>query len=168
MKTLSRVLLLLVLVALTAVPAAADGATTYTETFEGDFYLPPGDAWFACFTDTPWEESETHSGYGHYRTNYHVTMTPSGAFILHYQHHVSATTVGDTTGDQYRVNYTWHNHVTGRVGETQHWSWPMSLKNLTKNRVQIQNMMYHVTVNANGEVTAFRVEEGVRCAGPDH
>lgn len=168
MKTLGRVLLLLVFVALTAVPAAAGGATTYTETFEGDFYLEPFDGWFICFTDTPWEQYETHYGPGHYRGNYHITTFPDGTYNMHYTEHVQGDTVGYDTGDQYRTNYTMHEHFAGRVGEVYHWVWPLSMKNVTKNRMQIHDMQIHVTVNANGEVVVSREEIGVRCAGPDH
>lgn len=167
MKTLGRIFLALVLVALTAVPAMADGATTYTETFEGDYYLPPFDAWFGCFTDTPWEQYETHYGWAHYRSVYHVTITPSGAYTMHYTEHVQGDTIGYDTGDVYRTNYTWHERVNGRVGEVQHWVWPLSMKNVTKNRLQIHDVLFHVTVNANGEVTVSREPQGIRCAGPN-
>jgi hypothetical protein len=167
MKTLGRAFLVLVLVALTTVPAMAQGATTYTEIFEGDFYLEPFDAWFICFTDTPWEQYETHYGWSHFRGNYHVTITPSGAYNMHVNYHLQGDTVGYDTGDQYRSNFTWHERINGRVGEVQHWVWPLSMKNVTKNRLQIHDMMIHVTVNANGVVTIEREEIGVRCAGPN-
>jgi hypothetical protein len=169
MKMLGRVFLLLMLVSLTAVPAMAqEGATTYTNTFEGDFYLEPVDGWFLCFTDTPWEQYETHYGPGHYHGVYHVTTTPSGTYTMHYTEHMQGDTVGYDTGDEYRTNYTINEHLNGRIGETYHWVWPLSMKNVTKNRLQIHDIHVHITVNANGEVVVEREEIGVRCAGPDH
>jgi hypothetical protein len=165
MKTLARICLALMLVGLATMPAMADGATTTTEHFEGEDV--PGGGWFICFTDIPWEMAETHTGTFRYHAVYHVTITPSGSYNMLWNEQDTGDSIGDTTGDEYRVNMTWHEHITGRVGETQHWSWPLSFKNVTKNRMQIHDMHYHVTVNANGEVTVVRDEWGVRCAGPD-
>lgn len=165
MKTLGRICLALMLVGLATMPAMADGATTTTEVTKADEVWDEGV--FVCFTDIPWEEYEWFTGTWWGNEVYHVIITPSGHYNMFVNYTAHGSGVGETTGDEFSSSTTWHDHYTGRVGEAVHWVWPAVLKNVTKNRLQIHDMHYHVTVNANGEVTVFRYERDVRCAGPD-
>ncbi len=165
MKTISRIGLILILLALTASPAmAGGGATTYTE--HGvvlDWHAPDT---FVCLGEEPGDISEMVDQYVDYKWVSHTTITPSGAYNMMYSDTNNGEGIGETTGNHYHSHWSYHYHETGRVGETLQLNAALVWKNMDTGQTELSNFMIHITVNANGTVTVEHVDPwppDIRC-----
>ena len=152
MKTISRIGLIFILLALTAPPAmAGGGATTVTDHGEEiDWYAPDT---FVCLGEEPGDIFEMVDMYVDYKWVSHTTITPSGAFTMRYSDTNKGTGIGQITGNHYANQWNWHYQETGRIGDTLQLHGALIWRNLDTGRTQLSNYMVHVTVNANGTVT---------------
>ncbi|MEZ4766889.1 MAG: hypothetical protein R2844_00475 [Caldilineales bacterium] len=152
MKTISRVGLLLVFVALTAAPAmAGGGAITFTDHGEElDWYAPDT---FVCLGAEPGDISEMVDMYVDYRWVSHTTITPDGGYTIRYSDSNRGTGIGRITGNHYANQWNWHYQETGHVGHTLQVNGTLIWRNLDTGQTQRSNHMVHITVNANGTVT---------------
>jgi hypothetical protein len=96
---------------------------------------------------------------------FHVTETPSGLFRVHFHGNFQGVSgTGLTTGDTYRVTDVANAHlhlgpgVTDTFSETYALVGPGPDNNLTIRET------YHVTINANGELTVARDTFTVECS----
>jgi hypothetical protein len=95
---------------------------------------------------------------------FHVTLDGRGGFHLEFhQNGQGVRGTGLTTGDKYQVTGMFHNSINGKVGveETVANSLHFIGKGSASNFLLHQNL--HITVNANGTVTASIDNTRVEC-----
>lgn len=152
MKTLSRTLLVLALLTLTAAPAFAGGAISNTWHEHNPSYTEQ--PVFACLGDELGAISEVVDMTVSSDSVTHTTVTPSGTVTYVFNETGSFTGIGRDTGNRYEGHFTWHIHYSMRVGEVVIFHFPYVWKNIDTGQMQFDGRGTHVTVNANGEVTA--------------
>ncbi len=150
-------LFLIILVAFVIAPIQAQ-ATTVTTSFKEPLDMP---AFIPCANGGT-GESVWLSGYLH--VLFHTTLDGSGGF--HTKAHFNPQGVrgtGMVTGDKYQGTGVTQDKFNGKVGDQSTYINNFRIIGQGAGNNYLAHETFHITVNANGEVTAFVDNFSVEC-----